>query len=240
MVYIPEGEFIMGCEAEYSFKKERPEHTIYLSPYWISKHEVTFNQFDQYCEEAGIPKPADEDWGRSDQPVINVSWLDAAKYCEWLSNKTGLIFRLATEAEWEKAAKGIDKRKYPWGDNDPDEETANFEYSMRKTSPVGQFPKGVSPYGVMDMSGNVGEWCYDWYDESFYKVSPSQNPTGPEIGTSRVIRGGGWGYDSSFLRTTNRNRWKPEEFNNDIGFRVVLSHYTPSTKIKDGLTIERF
>jgi formylglycine-generating enzyme required for sulfatase activity len=222
MVFIPEGEFLMGCEDQHAYLKESPEHKVYLSPYWISKFEITFKQFDQYCKETGNPRPYDEDWERGVNPVIYVSWFDASNYCQWMSSKTGLTFKLPTEAQWEKASRGSEKRKYPWGDEEPQENLANYEYLINKTTPVNSYPQGISPFGVMDMAGNVWEWCFDWYDEAYYNESPLQNPTGPESGISRVIRGGGWGYDASFLRTSNRNRWKPADYNNVTGFRIVL------------------
>jgi len=222
MIYIPEGNFKMGSEDIKAFPKEKPIHKVFLSPYWISKYEITFKQYDSFCEETGYKKPFDENWGRDKRPVINVSWFDALAYCDWLSTKTGLVFRLPTEAEWERASKGNNDRIYPWGNSEPTNSNANFNYNFEKTTEVDKFKKGASPFGLYDMSGNVREWCLDWYDEKFYGVSPQMNPKGPNIGNSKVIRGGGWGYDSSFLRTTDRNRWVPDDYSNEIGFRIVL------------------
>ncbi len=222
MIYIPEETFNMGTNSEVSFPKERPSHTVSISSFWISKYEITFNQYDNFCTSIDKPKPYDEKWGRGNRPVINISWIEANAYCEWLSAKTGLTFRLPTEAEWELTAKGKEDRLYPWGNNIPTKDHANYNYNLSKTAEVGVYPSGISPYGLLDMAGNLREWCLDWYDEHYYKISQKFNPKGPIDGESRVIRGGGWGYDQSFLRTTDRNRWLPDDSSNEIGFRVVL------------------
>lgn len=111
-----------------------------------------------------LEKPDDEDWGRKNRPVIFVSWDDASAYCQWLSQKTGLRFNLPTEAQWEKAARGNDQRKYPWGNQEPDKNLANFGFDIDKTTPVDSYPAGASPFGLLDMAGNVWEWCSDWYE----------------------------------------------------------------------------
>jgi serine/threonine-protein kinase len=144
-----------------------------------------------------------------DHPVTDVSWEDANAYCNWLSKKKGLNFKLPTEAQWEKAARGTDGRKYPWGKNEPDETLANFGWKFDKTSPVGSYPNGASPYGLLDMAGNVWEWCSDWYGDDYYKNSPKDNPTGPKIGTSRVVRGGCWVSDAGSLRCAGRSGGGP-------------------------------
>ncbi len=222
MIYIPEGDFLMGTDSDDSYPKERPNHLVNILQYWISKFEISFNQYLAFCEDTGTKTPYDENWGRDNRPVINISWFDATSYCEWLSIKTGLAFRLPTEAEWEKASKGNENRVYPWGDNKPTIVHANYNYNIEKTSEIGSYPSGISPYGLLDMSGNLREWCLDWYDEHYYKDSPTFNPKGPLEGEFKVIRGGGWGYDQSFLRTTDRNRWIPTDSSNEIGFRIVL------------------
>ncbi len=160
-----------------------------LSPaIWIGKTEVTFEQYDRFCAETGRGKSEDENWGREKRPAIYVSWNDAGDFCAWLAKKTGLKFRLPSEAEWEKAARD----RYPWGSTPPDSNLANFNKDSMQTSPVGSFPQGASPYGVLDMAGNVWEWVADWYDPGFYGNSPRENPRGPEAGSERVVRGGSW------------------------------------------------
>ncbi|NIM16214.1 MAG: SUMF1/EgtB/PvdO family nonheme iron enzyme, partial [Candidatus Aminicenantes bacterium] len=177
MVYIPPGEFTMGS---YDYDGEKPPHTVYLDGYWMGKYAVTFDQYDKYCGETYQEEPNDKGWGRGKRPVINVSWDDAVDYCRWLSGKIGLTFKLPTEAQWEKAARGTDGRTYPWGNKKPDKKLAKFrEFFFGKTSPVGSYPQGESPYGILDMAGNVCEWCSDWYGRNYYKNSPRENPQGP-------------------------------------------------------------
>ncbi len=232
MIYIPPGEFMMGqtdeekkClinkigEEDYNsyYTNETPLHKVYLDGYWIGKYEVTFAQYDQYCNDKKRERPDDEGWGRKNMPVINVSWDDAAAYCQWLSDKTGLQFNLPTEAQWEKAARGNDHRKYPWGSREPDKDLANFSV---KTTPVGSYPAGASPYGLLDMAGNVWEWCSDWYEAGYYKNSPQKNPAGPDSVSYRVFRGGRWGSDAGFLRCADRLRYGPSNRYNFLGFRL--------------------
>jgi formylglycine-generating enzyme required for sulfatase activity len=217
MVYIPEGEFTMGSN---DYASEKPIHTVYLDGYWMGRNEVTFDQYDKYCEETKKKKPSGIGWGRGNRPVIHVSWDDAVEYCKWLSNEKGLKFKLPTEAQWEKVARGTDSRMYPWGNGEPDETLANFNRKIVKTSPVGSYPKGASPYGLLDMAGNVWEWCNDWYGIDYYKKSPKKNPTGPESGTGRVLRGGGWGNNAGYIRCANRGNYDPSRRYTDVGFRL--------------------
>jgi formylglycine-generating enzyme required for sulfatase activity len=224
MVYIPPGEFMMGQTDEEKkwligqigekyynsyYANEAPLHKVYLDGYWIGKYEVTFAQYDRYCSDIKKEKPGDEGWGRENRPVINVSWTDAAAYCQWFSQQTGLEFKLPTEAQWEKAARGNDQRKYPWGSREPGKDLANFSGNVGKTTPVGSYPAGASPYGLLDMAGNVWEWCGDWYEAGYYKKTPQKNPVGPNSGSDRVIRGGGWSYYARDLRCAYRSSIGP-------------------------------
>jgi formylglycine-generating enzyme required for sulfatase activity len=235
MVYIPPGEFMMGQTDEEKkwlidqidekyynsyCANETPLHKVYLDSYWIGKYEVTFAQYDRYCNDIKKEKPGDEGWGRENRPVINVSWDDASAYCEWLSQQTGLQFKLPTEAQWEKAARGNDQRKYPWGSRELDKDLANFSVNVCKTTPVGSYPTGASPYGLLDMAGNVWEWCGDWYEAGYYKNSPLKNPSGPDSGSDRVFRGGGWSYYFGGLRCANRDDSGPALRTSYLGFRL--------------------
>jgi formylglycine-generating enzyme required for sulfatase activity len=241
MQYVPAGEFIMGSEA--GFPDEMPVHAVYLDAFYIDRLETTNRQY-QDCVEAGACRPprrtdcCTEDpnyyvrWPEyfgnpefDDYPVIFVSWFDARDYCAWRGA------RLATEAEWEKAARGPDGRTYPWGNEEPTPDRLNFTwpesaFSQRplyRTAPVGSFPAGASPYGVLDMAGNVYEWVYDIYERDYYEHSPYMNPTGPEEGTFRVTRGGSF-YNQAFRnRSSNRNNaYIPaDSFHFDGGIRCA-------------------
>ena len=153
-------------------------------------------------------------------PIVGISWNDAKAYCDWLSREKNLTFKLPTEAQWEKAARGADGRKYPWGNNEPDGTLANFDMKNGKISPVDSYPDGASPYGLLDMAGNVWEWCNDWYGDDYYKNSPKDNPTGTKSGALRVIRGGSWGSDARYLRCAVRYLDRPSVRYNYLGFRL--------------------
>ncbi len=232
-VTIPAGNFTMGTEDGYYI--ERPQHQIYIDAYAIGKYEVTNAQFAAFC--LAKPYTAPGDWQNADgaltgystnypnNPVICVSWYDAKAFCDYYG------WRLPTEAEWEKAARGTDGRVYPWGNTWYDDlcnhfdgpqlsGRANLYGNGRGTLPVGAFPFGASPYGCMDMIGNVWEWCNDWFSDSYYPISPSSNPQGPGSGSYRVRRGGAW-YGGLGLRCAYRHCDYPDVRNNYLGFRVV-------------------
>jgi formylglycine-generating enzyme required for sulfatase activity len=222
MVYVPAGEFIMGSADSDSLAldDEKPQHTVYLDAFWIDKTEVTNAQYRK-CVEAGKCKAsrcADNARLNGDaQPVVCVSWDDAATYAQWVGG------RLPTEAEWEKAARGTDRRIFPWGDA-PDPNRANYyDTGIGTTSAVGSYPAGASPYGALDMTGNVCEWVADWYDSGYYARSPERNPTGPDSGKYRVLRGGSWDFFRRDERCASRFRFFPVLFNYNVGFRVVVA-----------------
>jgi len=218
MVYIPAGEITIGSPAREGDADEHPAHKVFLDGYWIGKSEVTFEQYDRFCAETRREPAADEGWGRGLRPAIYVSWKDATDFCSWLEKKTGLPFRLPSEAEWEKAARD----RYPWGGTPPDADLANFNKDHMMTLPVGSFPKGASPFGVLDLAGNVWEWMADWYDPGFYRDSPREAPQGPESGSERVVRGGSWANGADLVRSANRSSEKPESRLNILGFRLAL------------------
>jgi formylglycine-generating enzyme required for sulfatase activity len=218
-VTVPAGEFTMGSNDS---GDEQPIHQVYLSEYQIARHPVTNAQYELFVKANSYAAP--KHWknkkippGKENHPVVNVSWKDAQTFCAWAG------VRLPTEAEWEKAARGTDGRKYPWGNEPPTEELCNFNSNVGDTTPIGSYPKGASPYGVLDMAGNVWEWVNDWYDEKYYSVSPSVNPQGPASGTRRVLRGGSWFNGDGNVRSARRSIFDPDVWINFVGFRCVRS-----------------
>jgi formylglycine-generating enzyme required for sulfatase activity len=232
MVLVPAGEFTMGSDQGY-FNDERPAHKVYLDAFYIDKHEVTNAQYHKFVEATDQPIPSHRNdpeydlWTKdgppaeiADYPVINVAWTDAAAYCKWAGK------RLPTEAEWEKAARGVDERIYPWGNQPP--EAINIPYLKRwergqTYQPVGSNKAGASPYGVLDMAGNVAEWVADWYDPFYYKHSPAKNPAGPKDGFYKVVRGGSALNVRFYLRSIDRDYDTPENRGKETGFRCVSS-----------------
>ncbi|MEI2691323.1 MAG: bifunctional serine/threonine-protein kinase/formylglycine-generating enzyme family protein [Anaerolineae bacterium] len=225
LVYVPAGEFLMGStDADpMADSDEKPQHTVYLDAFWSDKTEVTAAQYRR-CVDAGACSAPDTGGsctysadGRSDHPINCVDWNQAAAYCAWAGR------RLPTEAEWEKAARGADGRIYPWGDQAPDAALANFDQNIGSTTAVGSYPAGASPYGALDMAGNVWEWAADWYDEATYTASPRENPTGPGTGSTRVLRGGSWGISASYVRAASRDGGTPDFRDDRVGFRCARS-----------------
>jgi formylglycine-generating enzyme required for sulfatase activity len=230
MVVIPAGWFFMGTnDGEID---ERPVHRVWIDSFYIDLFPVTNARYSAFLKETGAQKPrfwTDSKCNNPNQPVVGVDWNDAATYCEWRSKKEGGRFRLPTEAEWEKAARGDDQRKYPWGNKPPTERYATTKLS-EKMPQVGICDLGGSPYGVRDLVGNVWNWCADWYAADYYKASPDSNPRGPsQKGTKgRVVRGGNWvflgccsGTPEYALRTTRRNAFHEQIRKKSIGFRCV-------------------
>jgi formylglycine-generating enzyme required for sulfatase activity len=199
LLYVPEGEFIMGSND--GAPNEKPVHTVYLDAYWIDQTEVTDAMYKVCVQSGKCAKPSSADYyGFTNYPVVNVNWNDAASYCSWAGR------RLPTEAEWEKAARGTDGRTYPWGNEPPNDNLLNYNQPTRhyRVKVGGSYPDGASPYGAYDMAGNVWEWVNDKYSETYYQSSLPLNPTGPDSGENRVIRGGAWNNDDSGVRSAYR------------------------------------
>jgi formylglycine-generating enzyme len=223
-VEIPAGSFLMGSEA--GAADERPVHRVSGSAFVIDRYEVTNTRYAE-CVRAGAcsPPALASSFKRpayfgaaefADYPVIHVSWGQANTFCAWSGG------RLPTEAEWEHAARGTaDARAYPWGDSAPDCTKANFAGCVGDTDRVGRRPAGQSPYGAFDMAGNVWEWTADWYEAAYYGRSPDRDPTGPDSGHLKVMRGGCWVSGASSLRATCRKAELPDLWAPNVGFRCV-------------------
>jgi iron(II)-dependent oxidoreductase len=225
LVLIPEGYFLMGSDD--GEETEKPQRRVWLDAYYIGKYEITNAEYAEFLERTNYHPP--EFWfeykfNKPKQPIVGLNWKDAMEYCRWLSQMTGEDFRLPTEAEWEKAARGIDGRSYPWGEG-IEPAKANYGRLIGEPTPVGRYPQGVSPYGCFDMSGNVWEWCWDWYDENYYKNAADKNPEGPEYGDWKVLRGGSWDSRPENLRCFCRNLIEPITIDAYmgayVGFRVA-------------------
>jgi len=225
LVRVPAGEFLMGSadDDDMAEADELPQHSVYLDEFYIGRYEVTSAQFRAFVQATGYSEWRDI-WDGADHPVVSVRWEDAAAFCRWASEVSGREVRLPTEAEWEKAARGTDGRRYPWGNEPPDASRCNFSSNVMDTRAVGHHsPAGNSPYGCADMAGNVWEWVNDWYDAEYYGRSPSGNPPGPESGSNGVLRGGGFINDARDVRAASRFE-EPRGIRFAIaGFRICVS-----------------
>jgi formylglycine-generating enzyme required for sulfatase activity len=244
-ILIPEGTFFMGGMDVYRENDELPVREVLIRTFWMDQVEVTNGMYN-LCVQSGDCRPPmqlrsdnrEEYFGNpdfQDYPVVYVTWSDANAYCQWAGR------RLPTEAEWERAARGDDKRNYPWGDEPPNEYNSNSQNFVSDTSRVGSYAEGASPFGILDMGGNVWEWVADRYRPDYYGRSPAENPAGPAedevFNSMRVIRGGSFQDDGNFLRLANRNamegpnlKAQPDEetyfgkSSNKVGFRCAMDH----------------
>lgn len=240
MVRVPEGWFLMGSnkkEDRYAYLPETPQHRVFLDAFEIDRYEVTTVQFLKFV--LATDRSPLIDWRydggnfqetMANHPVMHVSWYDAEAYCSWAGK------RLPTEAEWEKAARGDDGRIYPWGNQAAGLSRSNFGRTglsgpvrdrperlllYPPIISVDKYDNAVSPYGLFQMSGNVAEWVADWYDKDYYKTAPDRNPKGPEKGTQKSFRGGGWIDSTPSVRVAQRNGTEPNTKMNWLGFRCA-------------------
>ena len=245
-VVVDAGEFIRGSKKGDGYENECPQKKIFLDAYYIDRFPVTNEEFQpfvagdgyhnqQYWSRDGwkwrekdqIIEPEywhDRKWNGSNFPVVGVSWYEAAAFAEWLRVQTGLPYRLPSEAEWEKAARGTQGRVFPWG-NAVISDACNSRdiLFLGWSSPVGIFPAGISPFQCLDMAGNVWEWCADWYDGKYYKLDDIRNPQGPDFGGGRVLRGGAWTDPVSNCRASQRSVSHPSSRYVSMGFRLARS-----------------
>ncbi len=230
LVWVPAGTFLRGCESEEAGGDEGPQRQVYLDGYWIYKYPVTLRQLEGFVKAAGIPFSSP--WGQelhAPHPVGDkgmyagqADWYNARQYAKWAGGD------LPTEAQWEKAARGTDGRRYPWGNAWDKNKYGNLHNTryvfIQGFFPVDAFPENVSPYGTRQMAGNLWEWTRDWYDYAHYSVAPERNPEGPQVGNVKVIRGGSTMYDERFDRTTARMALPPAQADwTPVGFRVVIA-----------------
>jgi formylglycine-generating enzyme required for sulfatase activity len=232
IVEVPAGDFLMGStNANVSGDSdEKPQHKVYLDAFLMDRTEVT-NAMYAKCVAAGACEAPSNmrsstrskyyyDIQYANSPVIYVSWDAAQAYCKWAGG------RLPTEAEWEKAARGTDGRVYPWGNEEPNCDRLNYDNGREcigDTTPVGAYPQGASPYGALDMAGNVWEWVADWYQADYYTNASAQNPQGPSSGQYRVLRGGSWKFSQPLVRAAYRHRYDSAYVGHDAGFRCARS-----------------
>ena len=225
MVTIPAGVFIRGTNR--GGFDEQPERRIELDAYAIDRHEVTNHEYEPFVaatghRKAGPPSRYAKNMARMrgvNQPVVYVSWDDADQFCRWKGK------RLPTEAEWEKAMRGVDGRLWPWG-NDPEPLAANWSLAKDGydvSASVGTFTRDTSPFGVVDGAGNVMEWVADWYGEQSYRDITTKNPRGPDSGVYKVLRGGGYTSTGDDVRITSRSKMVPDFRDETIGFRCAIS-----------------
>ena len=226
MEYVPAGKFQMGELSYGGYPEVSPEHTVDLDAFWIDQTEVTNEMYEKCVTDGPCTAPSKTSSStRADYysnnnfesfPVVNVTWEQSQQYCNWAGK------RLPTEAEWEKTTRGLSWMEFNWGENGFYKGIANIN-ANNDTTEVGSYLQGSSPYGTLDMIGNVKEWVADWYASDYYKNSPSDNPIGPEIGETRVLRGGAFNSGSPFWLIARENK-KPNEYGIDIGFRCAVSH----------------
>jgi formylglycine-generating enzyme required for sulfatase activity len=256
LVKVPQGKFLMGSDPQTdpdAYEDEHPQRKIYLDAYRIGATPVTNAQFAAFVDAtgyrtvaeakgfsvafngAGFERIPNAHWRQpqgpgsqatDDHPIVHVSWDDTGAFCRWMSEVTSATVRLPTEAEWEKAARGTEGARYPWGLTSPNAARCNLGRHTLGTTPVGTFsPAGDSPYSCTDMAGNVWEWCADWYAVNAYVHAVARNPTGPAYGAFRVTRGGAWHDETDFARAALRMWHAPAKTHALLGFRCVVAPY---------------
>jgi formylglycine-generating enzyme required for sulfatase activity len=230
MLLVTSGQFTMGSDGPEASPNEQPLTPTTIGCFFMARYPVTNAHYEQF-DPAHASKRAP--WADGSHPVVYVTSRDAERFCQWLSSREGRKYRLPTEAEWEYAARGTDNLIYPWGPRLESGIVANFadrrsSFAWREpgiddghaeTAPIGSYPRGASPFGIEELSGNVFEWCLDFFEP--YRGKPRTNPRGPNTGAQRIYRGGSWKSRAASLRTSARHFNNPDYVSNDVGFRVV-------------------
>jgi len=220
-IYVPAGEFIMGTGDESDGGHNSPSHIVYLDSYWFDRVEVTNSMYLKCIRTGKCTTPATDNvlydkWAYRNHPIVYVTWFQADEYCQWAGR------RLPTEAEWEKVARGTDGRMYPWGDIFPNPRLANFDLTMiHESVPSYRYPMGVSPYGALNLAGNVREWVADWFDPKYYTNSPHSNPQGPLTGFERSLRSASYNEDRREIAVYQRYKHEPLSPGLSRGFRCA-------------------
>jgi formylglycine-generating enzyme required for sulfatase activity len=231
MVWVSDGAFLMGSPDGRA--RNQPPHEVYLNAFYVDQFEVTTAHYARFLGTIGQGQPGLVPmlWAQvnllqdGDRPVMGVTWEAADAYCRWVGK------RLPTEAEWEKAARGLDGRRYPWGNDEPAFTLANYGQSVSSHTyrdslkPVGSYEGGKSPYGIYDMAGNVSEWVADWYDEEYYAKSPKSNPQGPVRGLEKVFRGGSFVSSRLAMKSTSRESNFPADKGLHVGIRCAQDSF---------------
>jgi formylglycine-generating enzyme len=227
LVPIPEGWFLMGSENGQDC--ERPIHRVWIDAFFLAATQVTNAEYDHFLRATSAQTPpfrGDANFSHPEQPVAGVSWHEATRYCEWLSSQTGRNYRLPTEAEWERAARGdLEQKNFPWGDEPPQSLPNYAERWQTGPEPVARYAPNA--FGLYDIGDNVHEWCSDWYDSNYYSASPDRNPRGPERSSGptqrKSSRGGSWRHHIKVARCSARSSIPPEFQYADYGFRIACA-----------------
>jgi formylglycine-generating enzyme len=218
---IPAAWFLMGSVSGQDC--ERPVHRVWIDSFRLAATQVTNKEYERFLDSTGTAAPpfwTDQNFSHPEQPVAGVSWFDAERYCSWLTRRTGHAYRLPTEAEWERAARGdFEQKNFPWGDEPPQSLPDYDARWQRGPEPVARY--APNPFGLYNMGDNVHEWCRDWYAANYYAMSPDRNPRGPEQGQRKASRGGSWRHHVKVSRCSARSSIPPEFQYADYGFRVA-------------------
>jgi sulfatase modifying factor 1 len=221
MIEIPAGWFWMGSDAGQDV--ERPVHRVWVDAFSLAETQVTVAEYARFLDvthRAPLPTWNDPNFNHPEQPVTAISWFETLAYCEWLSEVTGSHFRLPTEAEWERAARGgTDGKLFPWG-NEPPQSRPRYE-SLWQRGPEPVRSSEPNAYGLFEMCENVHEWCSDWFQANYYAQSPERNPPGPADGDRKSSRGGSWRHHVKIARCSARSSIPPQFQYPDYGFRVA-------------------